>query len=54
MICNPSSKAAVPVHDFISSAFNAVGVVMAVEQFLLAPLRYSFHNFKMSEAEVVW
>ena len=35
-----------PVHDFISSAFNAVGVAVAVEQFLLAPLRCSFHDLK--------
>ena len=35
-----------PVHDFISSAFNTVGVAVAVEQFLLAPLRCSFQDVK--------
>lgn len=33
-------------HDFISSAFNTVGVAVAVEQFLLAPLRCSFQDVK--------
>ena len=35
-----------PEHYFISSAFNTVGVAVAVDQFLLAPLRWSFHDVK--------
>ena len=35
-----------PEHDFISSAFNTVGVAVAVQQFLLAPLRCSFQDVK--------